>query len=96
MNKLKHIIAVLIVFLIILSSINICNAAYYANLQPINGVDDSEYNKNVANTTNDDFYTNGTYEYRIKAPKYNMTFDNGEEWCFYVDNLCICHSVRVK
>ena len=77
MNKLKHIIAVLIVFLIILSSINICNAAYYANLQPINGVDDSEYNKNVANTTNDDFYTNGTYEYRIKAPKYNMTFDNG-------------------
>ena len=27
---------------------------------------------------------------------WKVTFDNGEEWCFYVDNLCICHSVRVK
>jgi hypothetical protein len=21
---------------------------------------------------------------------------NGERWCFYVDDFCICHSVRVK
>lgn len=27
---------------------------------------------------------------------WKVTFDNGEKWCFYVDNLCICHSVRVK
>ena len=27
---------------------------------------------------------------------WKVTFDNGEKWCFYVDDLCICHSVRVK
>lgn len=27
---------------------------------------------------------------------WRVTFDGREEWCFYVDNLCICHSVRVK
>ena len=27
---------------------------------------------------------------------WRVTFDNGEKWCFYVDDLCICHSVRVK
>ena len=27
---------------------------------------------------------------------WKVTFDNGEEWCFYVDDLCICHSVKVK
>jgi hypothetical protein len=27
---------------------------------------------------------------------WKVTFDNGEKWCFYVDGLCICHSVRVK
>ena len=27
---------------------------------------------------------------------WEVTFDNGEKWCFYVDNLCICHSVMVK
>lgn len=27
---------------------------------------------------------------------WKVTFNNGEEWCFYVDDLCICRSVRVK
>ena len=27
---------------------------------------------------------------------WKVTFNNGEEWCFYVDDLCICHSVRVQ
>jgi hypothetical protein len=27
---------------------------------------------------------------------WEVTFDNKEKWCFYVDDLCICHSVRVK
>lgn len=27
---------------------------------------------------------------------WKVTFGNQEEWCFYVDDLCICHSVRVK
>lgn len=27
---------------------------------------------------------------------WKVTFDNKEKWCFYVDDLCICHSVRVK
>ena len=26
---------------------------------------------------------------------WKVTFDNGEKWCFYVDNLCICHSVKM-
>jgi hypothetical protein len=27
---------------------------------------------------------------------WEVTFDNKEKWCFYVNDLCICHSVRVK
>ena len=27
---------------------------------------------------------------------WKVTFGNQEEWCFYVDDLCIFHSVRVK
>lgn len=27
---------------------------------------------------------------------WKVTLDYSEEWCFYVDDLCICHSVRVK
>ena len=27
---------------------------------------------------------------------WEVTFDNKEKWCFYVNDLCICHSVRRK
>jgi len=76
MNKVKYIISIMIIVLIMLCGINICNAAYYANLQPINGVDDSEYNENIANTTNDDFYTNGTYEYNSKVSGSGLNFND--------------------
>ena len=78
MNKVKYIIFIMIIVLIMLCGINICNAAYYVNPHSISDLDDSEYtiNEKVANTTNDDFYTNGTYEYNSKVSGSGLNFND--------------------